>query len=211
MKLIFRGVRCIDTLCKCWLNEWMLFISVSRMLQVMASLKSPLGWEVKKLILNWASPICHVSFQVFYLCSPSFILMTLQESLFYRQVTGESEKLGTFLKVWNGAGPSWKSWSIWASALSIHHVATCGQFAHQFLRDFMGNAAHCYVLGAWKKHHILSSWYWRLKEQGSQDLTVGRRRQYLWGSGAHPLIPEQAKWEYTGMLHEKKGSLAMLF
>lgn len=53
--------------------------------------------------------------------------------------------------------------------------------------------------------------YWSLKEQGSQGLTVGRRRQHLWESGAHLLIPEQAKWEYTGMLHEEKGSLAMLF
>lgn len=121
---------------------------------------------------HWAPPICQVNCQVFSLHSLSLVLVILPGSLFYRQVVGESEKLGNFLKAWNGTGPRWKSWSVWASAPSIYHMAHWGQLTRQFLRDCMGNAAHCCVLGAWKKLYKSIFLYWRLKERGSQNLTV---------------------------------------
>lgn len=75
--------------------------------QVVASLKRQDGTTRlrDKSILYWAPPICQVRCQVFYLHRLSLILMTLQESLYYRQVIGESEKLDNFCKAWNGAEP----------------------------------------------------------------------------------------------------------
>lgn len=190
---MFQGVRYTGTLCKCWLNEWLLFILISRMLllrswQIWKDMIGLLRWEVKKLILYWAPPICQVRCQVFCIYSLSLILMTFQESLNYRQVIGESEKLDNFLKVWNGAEPRWKSWCVWASALSTCHLAPRGQFTHQFLRDFMGNVAHFSVLGAWKKLPMFCLPVLKSERAGVPGLDCGQKAAAplgVWSTSPH--------------------------
>ena len=51
----------------------------------------------------------------------------------------------------------------------------------------------------------------KAERTGITELDCSRGRQHLWGSGAHPFIPKLAKLGHPGLLHEEKGTLAMLF
>lgn len=117
---------------------------------------------------------------VFYLHSLGLILITLPGSLFCRQVIGGSEKLSNFLRIWNRAGPRWKPWTVWDSALFIYNVALWGLFTQQFLGNCMGNVAHGCVLEAWKNPYpVLSSCTERWKSRG--------HRTWLWTGEGVPL------------------------
>lgn len=130
------------------------------LVQLVAGLKGhngTTGLGGKEINAFWAAPIFQERCQVFYLRSLGLILINLQGSRFYRPVIGELQKLGNFLKVWNGAEPRWKSWSAMGFCSFHTRGAPWGQFTHQFLGDYMGNAAHCCVLGGMKESpHVFS-------------------------------------------------------
>lgn len=107
-----------------------------------------------------------------YLHSLSLILITLQTSLFYRQVIGESEKLGNFLKVWNGQnqdenpsllGLLFSSYTLWPPKASL---------PIDFLETAWGLQFTAVLQGHERNSHILSSC--------TEDWNCRGHRTWLW-------------------------------
>lgn len=98
-------------------------------------------FKIKKLKIKEINTLLGTTYmpaKVPDLHSLSLILMTLQESLYYRQVSGESEKLDNFSR--SGMGQS-QNENPGLSGLLLSPYTMQPPEAHQFLRNFMGSVA----------------------------------------------------------------------